>query len=410
MWEFITNALGLSGGSSGGSSGGIGLGQINGTINTIQSGYNLYKDFNNVDITRQKEAQLELMAQQQAYNQENMANANTHQFNMLTSANRLAQEQMRLNHELNLQSMDKQFGYNAYLSNLGRSIVQARQNGLQPPGTASGGSVSALSPSAPMPSAPSAAMATVTPGSVSPGRYQPLDPTAMYRNIADAQKTKSEKEGVDITNKTRLAQNLASLQVTISEYKKNMSQSRNYDANTDYTLKNLENYERELNARLNALDAGAEKDRKLGDAATKNAETAARQQESYQKSVDEVIRHNKEIEPIMRMNAVTQRYAAQTGRMQVNLNAEKLTSEISYLNAKADREGAEAVQKQIENKHWREKVLAEIGAKEALQKAAEEEAKLTGKKVEWYETQMAFDMAKELVNSAIKAVDAGVPF
>lgn len=388
----------------------MGLAQINGAINTVHSGYNLYKDFNNIDIERQVAAQKELMAEQQMYNQFNIANANTHQFNMLTSADRLAKQQMALNHEYNLESMDKQFSQNAYLSNLGRSIIQARQNGLQPPGTTSGGSVSALSPSAAMPSAPSAAMATVSPGSVSPGRYQPLDPTAMYRNIKEGQKTASEKEGIDITNKTRLLQNLADLRVTISEYKKNMSQSRNWDANTDYVYKNLLNYDRRLQSELDAMDAGAYKDRKLGDAAERNAETAARQQESYQQSVDEVIRHNKEIEPIMRMNAVTQRYAAQTGRMQVNLNAEKLTSEISYLNAKADREGAEAVQKQIENSHWREKVLADIGAKQALQKAAEEEAKLTGKKVEWYDTQMAFDMAKELVNSAIKAVDAGVPF
>lgn len=384
--------------------------QIGGSI--LQSGYNLFKDITGLDYKRQLQVQKELMQDQFMYNDQFADKQQGYNVANMRLANQLSQDNMRLNHELNLQSMDKQFSDNAYLSNVGRSIIQQRQNGINPNGVGSaGGSVTALSPSGSSPGVAAPSLPSVTPGSVSPSHYSALnvDASSAYMHFMDAQKTKSEKRRVDINNQTELVRNLADLKVLISQYKKNMSESKNYDAKTDLTLKELESYEERLRVQIKSLEAKAVHDEKVGAAAESNAETAQKQQQ-------EQARHNKAVEAIQRVQNHIQQYAAVTGRMQVNLNAEKLTSEIDYLSAMADKFGAEAMQKNLENKHWKAKILADIGLKEALTEAAKKQAEKTGKEVEWYDTKMATDIITTIMNAASNqtkaaadVIDAVVP-
>lgn len=369
------------------------LGAASGIVSLGQQGYNLYKDITNTDNKRAVEASLELMQQQQQYNVENQERAQEFNVYNQNSAQDFARSMygraqddyvsnMHLQHELNQESMAKQFGYNAILSNAGRSIMQQRLAGVNPSGSSAGGSVTALGASggAPSPSSP------VMPSSSTPSvpsatlpnysHYAVSTETAgsFLQHLRSSELTEEQANNMRIKNITQLTRDLSDIELMRSEYVRNMSQSRNFDANTDKTLKTLDASIEFLRGQINELEARSKYYDKVGSAAEKNAETASNAQE-------ESVRHNKAMESIQRV----QNSIAQQG---VNIEAAKLESVISKMAAEIDLLDDAHRKNMAQEPNWIREQLAKVGLDEALMEKAKNEAELRGLDVDTYYLRM----------------------
>lgn len=167
---------------------GFDLGFITAPMGVVQGAWNLYKDFANLDMKRQVDANSELMGLQHDYNLDSMAKQNEYALNMLSQQNNYNVQNMQKQFDLNSKLQDRTFDFNremqqnqvaanAMLNDQGRAIAQLRASGINPSGGANpSGSISAPSASPasvglPSSSAPSVSALGASFGAPSVSRY-----------------------------------------------------------------------------------------------------------------------------------------------------------------------------------------------------------------------------------------------
>lgn len=332
---------------------------FNSMVGTVSNGYGLFKDFTNLDVRRQVNAQQRLMDYSQEYTRENMESQFNYNRSMqdwaqqynrenMSTANDYLQHNMQLNHDLNLDSMSAQYAYNQALSNAGRSVLQQRMSGVNPQAaSAPSQSVSALgatASSASAPAGPDGSVSALSPSSSAVSIIRNV-PNSLYADIrrADSESALNDekKRSEAIANITRLDESIARLELMQSEILKNHSTSENLDANTIDILESLEYKINKLASESDKLQAEIDRISVQNAVDQQNADTNQRQ-------VEENIRHNKESEAIQRVaNSIASRGVA--------VSEAKVEAEINKLKQEANK----FISEQMKNDNESRKVVAE---------------------------------------------------
>lgn len=372
---------------------GAGIDFVGGLFNTAQSGYNLYKDINNIDVERQIDAQKELATYLQAYNKENADQQYWYNKEYLDINKENQRELMRQSQEYNIANMDRQFMYNNYLSSRARDIYALRSSGINPAqgSSTSAGSVSALGSSAPTAASVQASLpGAPTPPGVSASHYaaHASNTADIALKLAETSKTNEEAERKRIENKYaddkeyyQIQESMANMLASYGSYDKMSAEAKWLWSSLGKRLELLEaeRKEREANAKAREQE---------GNAAENNAYTRYLEYE-------ERVTHDSIIESIQ------QQYA--------NIEKAKLQPIIKELMSRTSKQYSEAGEVQQKINWYPSLIESIIELNEANSGNVQEIKKIHGKDADYYEWKMYYDQAMQLIGSISNAAGEIVP-
>lgn len=360
---------------------------IKSAIDIFQSGYNLYKDMNNVDVTRQKDAQMEInRAQQQQQFLFNKALAEqAHGFNMESQEDQQAFQQDML---------QKQFNMNAVLGSAAREAMQQRAAGINPsaansPTASVGlGSSSAPAQSPTQVSAPSSSVHTPT---YSPsGRLASLD---YMESSALVRKNDQETRLLQIEELFSVQKHIMDLEEKKSNIVKNMSEAYRNSAEGKATIAKLDDeleilrrQQKKLEQETNYYREASFKAHKEGEAAEKNAVT-------NEKAQQEQARHNLRTEFFEK-----QRVKLEGER--VNFESDIAMAQVEELHARAEREFQEGKLTKAKCEHYGWQIFSEIYKNISLGKEALATARYMNMQADEYKALIASEIAKNYAETA----------
>lgn len=289
-------------------------------INVAQQGYNFIKDLTNTDNKRAVAAGKELQESSFGYAkqlQEMAQNYGERMFGEQVAANKAAQA--------------LQFAYNSQLSNAGRDAINKRLAGINPVENAASYASNVGIPESGLQSSPAPSVGGSAP---SPVHYNTNNSLA----YAQFKKDSESAESIRIANVTALDEALARIDRYDAETDKLLSEKKINDEEAKIRQERANRRREIIETELRKNNAEAFKDEEtakiqdsLGKAATKTSEAA-------EKQANAAVERNE----IERVRTAIERYNAQTGRMQVNINAERLVAEIDHLEALADKYSSDA--------------------------------------------------------------------
>lgn len=365
----------------------LGTNLIGDIIGVGQQGFNLWKDINNVDVTRQKDAQLEInqatQAQQFGFNKALAEQA--HGYNQ----SYLDQQQ-----KFNAEQLQKQFNMNAVLGSAAREAMQMRAAGLNPQAANGSASVSLASSSSPSMQAPSVSAPS---SSVSPSHYSP---GSTGTQLMQALQTKAN---IDFTNsQTRLntieelwknSEKITDLMKKRAETEKALKDANKSEAETkvilgkfDDELQVLKQQQKVLQEQANFYNKSAGKAEKEGQAAVKNADTAEQKQK-------EEVRHNKVTETL-------ERARVRCDQERVNFQQDVANAQVEQLHAAAERDYQEGNLTKQKAEWYGMQIFSEIYKNISLSKEALAKARLENMTADEYKAKIAAEIAKDYAQAA----------
>lgn len=360
---------------------------IKSVIDVAQGGYNLWKDVNNVDVTRQKDAQMEINRAQQS--QQFLFNkalaAQAHGFNM---------ESQEVQQAFQEDMLRKQFNMNAVLGSAAREAMQQRAAGINPsaansPTASVGlGSSSAPSQSPNQVSAPSSSIHTPT---YSPsGRLTSLD---YMQSNSMVRKNDQETRLLQIEELFSVQKHIMELEEKKSNIVKNMSEAYRNSAEGKATIAKLDDelevlrrQQKKLEQETNYYRESAFKANKEGHAAERNAATAEAQQR-------EQARHNQKTEFFE-----SQRVKLEGER--VNFESDIAMAQVEKLHAEAEKDFQEGKLTKVKCEHYGWQIFSEIYKNISLGKEALATARYMNMQADEYKALIASEIAKNYAETA----------
>ena len=372
-----------------------------GILGLGQSGYNLFKDFGNVDMQRQADLQKTLMNEQFNYNSELAYQQYGYSQNLAKLQNELQQVLMEKSQGYNSENMKKQFLYNQMLSNRGRDIYALRMAGLNPAAMngSTQGSVSLPSSPQGQSNVPIAGMPSVGFGGVSPTSYSPSSSAANSAlDIAQIQKLAADTKGQNIRNLYGLIRERTSILKERSEaYQAFMSGVK---SEQDAIIRNNE-WNKYLkpywDKSLKELDARINHYNKTADAAIKNSDANLL---NAQNNADR-LEWDKFIQGLqIKVN----QFNAETQRKGVVVEANKLDAlKPLWDSTKKLNESEESLNEQ-EILWYADKIESMIRVNESVVHKNLADARLTGEKADAYVYDLIATHVEKLVDSATNLI------
>lgn len=291
------------------------------TISSAAQGvYNLYKDITNTDNKRAQDVSENLMETQFGYNkqlQEMQQAYGREMFNRQVIANYASQA--------------RQFAYNSQLSNPARDAYLKRMAGLNPAENITSYSSQVSAPDAGLQSSSSPSVSAPSFGAV---HYSPNDGVSLAAYKRDLETA----ESIRIANITALDEALARIDRYDAETEKLLSEKKINEEEAKLRSERSSRRREIVDAELKRQHAAAYRDEETGKIQDSLGRAAVKTSEAAEKQAEAVSERNE----IERVRTSIEKFKAQTDRMQVNINAERLTSEISQLEALADKLSSEA--------------------------------------------------------------------
>lgn len=366
---------------------GMGLGLVGDLIGVGQSGYNLYKDVNNVDITRQKEAQIEInkATQAQQYNFNRALAAQAHGFNM---------EAQEAQQAFNAEQLQRQFNMNAVLSNAAREAMQMRAAGINPAAAKSPSAGVGLPQSSPVSQSPTSVSAPSS--SVTPSHYQGSSGTNIMQALkfkADIDKSNSETQLNNIEalfkaekEKEAIENRKADTKSKLANKELSESQATEINKMLDSKLELVNQQIEELKSLVEFNRAAANKAEKEGNAAVKNAQTNENEQK-------EQARHNK----------ATEFFEKQRVKLEgekVNFESDVAMAQVEELHSRAEKEFQEGTLTAEKCKYYGAQIFSEIYKNISLSKEALAHARYLNMQADEYKALVASEIARNYAQTA----------